>query len=359
MFPWSPCTMGGGGLFESNYFPASVHTVQFESELDSNTPSPVLIHIFTHIYAYRHTGIHYGNCTKHASHWASSCRALKKFTSCGFRMNLSAGVKKLHKDPFAQGALCRPSEWAEKGQKWTREQSASVQQSRERIPGVFFQVFFYVRVQIRPFLFHSVQIKVLKVNEKPVWRSKGILTVQVIWQCNFFLFMHAENLKLPWNHCWATFPKTLFWQILFRCKTQEKTVVSQVNAHGNSNQRKREGNQDKYTYEHGGGQLQSNKPSVNFSLMPFKHISSASMEKQWKLTETRKWPSSRFEGNAGPNCSGNNLLRIRTKSENTRNNILLSSSHGCTLLLLPGVMAWPSSGIFGSPQLQWSTTWCW
>ncbi len=31
---------------------------------------------FTH--TYRYTDIHYGDCTKRASHWASSCRALKK-----------------------------------------------------------------------------------------------------------------------------------------------------------------------------------------------------------------------------------------------------------------------------------------
>ena len=38
--------------------------------LDSNTTPPVWIQIYT--------DIHYGDCTKHASHWASSCCVLKK-----------------------------------------------------------------------------------------------------------------------------------------------------------------------------------------------------------------------------------------------------------------------------------------
>ncbi len=117
-FPASVQT--GGGVFESNYFPASVHTVQFESELDSITTPPCLnrdwIQTGYHVLRlgnywiqipptpclnpdpggggkyctlcasaakildsntpppclnpdlHRHTDIHYGDCTKHASH---------------------------------------------------------------------------------------------------------------------------------------------------------------------------------------------------------------------------------------------------------------------------------------------------
>ncbi len=83
----------GGGVIESNNFLASVHGTQFESSLDSNRgwgkilytvcwcwqnigfnyPPPVWIQIYIH----RHTDLQYGDCTKCALHWASSCHALK------------------------------------------------------------------------------------------------------------------------------------------------------------------------------------------------------------------------------------------------------------------------------------------
>ena len=43
-------------------------------------PPPLFESRFT--YTYRHTDIYYGDCTKRASHWASSCRALKKKRNC-------------------------------------------------------------------------------------------------------------------------------------------------------------------------------------------------------------------------------------------------------------------------------------
>ncbi len=64
---WIQTQTEGGGVFESNHFPASVHSAAFESELDSNTPPPHCLNRDLQ----RHTDIHYGDCTKRASHWAA------------------------------------------------------------------------------------------------------------------------------------------------------------------------------------------------------------------------------------------------------------------------------------------------
>ena len=66
---------GGAGVFESNHFPASIYggelyytlTPNAGKMMDSNIPPPSCLNPDLH----RHTDIHYGDCTKRASHWAS------------------------------------------------------------------------------------------------------------------------------------------------------------------------------------------------------------------------------------------------------------------------------------------------
>ncbi len=58
-------TEGGGGYLDSNWVPCT----EAGKLSDSNTPPPVCIQIYT--------DIHYGNCSKRASHWASLMPRLK------------------------------------------------------------------------------------------------------------------------------------------------------------------------------------------------------------------------------------------------------------------------------------------